>query len=71
MKATELKKQSEVIENLYRRISEANAEGQFKIFIPHFVYVKASVQIELIQNGFKVYKGSWDGVMNDALIIEW
>lgn len=71
MKAKELRKQSEVIENLYKRISESNAIGEFKIFIPHFVYVEESVKIKLIEDGYKVYKGDWDRIIIDALIIEW
>ena len=71
MKAEHLKKQSEVIEHIYKRISEANANGEFKIFIPHFVYVEEKVKLQLIDDGYKIYKGQWDGVIIDALIIEW
>lgn len=71
MKASHLKKESESIENIYKRISEANSNGDFKIFIPHFRYVTDEVRIQLIQNGYKVYIGDWDGVMINALIIEW
>jgi hypothetical protein len=26
---------------------------------------------ELMSNGFKVYKGDWDGIIKEAWIIEW
>jgi len=71
MKAKELSKSSEVIENIYKIISEANARGEFKIFIPHFVYVEENLKLKLIDDGYKVYKGDWDGIMKDVLIIEW
>ena len=69
MKAKELRKLSEVIENIYIRISEANANGHYKIFIPHFVHVEESVKLQLIEDGYKVYKGLWDGTVVNALII--
>lgn len=71
MKASELKKESEVIENIYTRISEANASGHYKHFIPHFVYVSDFVILQLIADGYKVYKGAWDGVITNCTIIEW
>ena len=71
MKASELKKESEVIENISKYISEANAHGRFKCYIPHDVYVNESVKLQLIEDGFKVYKGDWDGMMTNCLIIEW
>lgn len=71
MKAEHLKKQSEVIENIYKQISEANARGEFKIFIPHFVYVEDKVKLQLAEDGYKIHRGQWDGVITNALIIEW
>ena len=71
MKAEELKKESEVIENIYKAISEANSRGEFKWFIPHFVYVSDQVRLQLIKDGFKVHIGDWDSMMTNALIIEW
>ena len=71
MKAKHLRKQSEAIENIYKQISEANAHGQFKHFIPHFIYVSEEVKSQLIEDGYKVYKGDWDGHMTNCLIIEW
>jgi len=71
MRAEHLKKQTEAIDNIYKAISEANANGQFKIAIPHFMHVSDEVKLELIENGYKVYIGDWDGVVKNALIIEW
>lgn len=71
MKAKEIIKQSEVIENIYNAISHANSIGQFKHFIPHYIYVSDAVKLQLIEDGYKLYNGEWDGVMNNCLIIEW
>lgn len=71
MKAKELTKESEVIENIYKRISEANSRGEFKMFIPHFIYVRSEVTLQLIEDGYKVYRGDWDGWNLNCLIIEW
>jgi hypothetical protein len=71
MKAESLKRQSETIENIYKKISHADTNGEFKIFIPHFVHVEENVKIQLIEDGYKVYKGQWDGNIINALIIEW
>ncbi|MFD2824796.1 hypothetical protein ACFS5M_14025 [Lacinutrix iliipiscaria] len=71
MKACELKKTSEALENIYKLISEANSRSEFKCFIPHFVYVSEKIRLQLIEDGFKVYRGDWDGVITNCLIIEW
>lgn len=71
MKAKSLTKTSVSVENIYKGISEANANNRFKHFIPHDVYVSDEVRLKLIDDGFKVHKGDWDGVMKDCLIIEW
>lgn len=71
MKAKSLKKVPEAIENIYKQISEANANNKFKCFIPHFIYVTDDVKMKLIDDGYKVYKGNWDAIMTDCLIIEW
>lgn len=71
MKASSLKKESEVIENIYEAISQANAEGRFKYFIPHDVYVSDEVRLQLIEDGYKVCRGDWNGIMTNCLIIEW
>jgi len=70
MKAKDLVKISEVVENIYKQISEANSNGQFKYFIPHFVYVSDEVKLQLMKDGYKVYEGQWDNIMS-GLIIEW
>lgn len=67
MKASHLQKQSEVIENIYKDISEANANGRRKHFIPHWVYVSEAVKLQLLEDGYTL----WDGLMNNGLIIEW
>lgn len=71
MKAKSLKKTSVSIENIYKGISESNANNRFKHFVPHDVYVSDEVRLKLIEDGYKVYKGNWDGIMTNVLIIEW
>jgi len=71
MKAKDLKKKSISIEDVYKRIQQANDNGDFKIFIPHFHNVSKEVTIQLFDDGFKTYKGQWDGVITECLIIEW
>ena len=44
---------------------------QFKHFIPHFIYIDEINIANLVNAGFKVYRGSWDGIMRDVIIIEW
>tara|TARA_R110002049_G_scaffold64570_6_gene170207 strand:- start:123 stop:335 length:213 start_codon:yes stop_codon:yes gene_type:complete len=70
MKAQSLKKVPESIENIYAQISEANANNQFKCFIPHFIYVTNETKLQLIKDGYKVYEGNWDSIIT-GLIIEW
>ena len=70
MKANELIKESEPIEKIHNGIIEANKNGSFKFFIPHFVYVNNDVKSQLIKDGYKLYEGNWDSYMN-GLIIEW
>ena len=71
MKAQSLKKVPVSIESIHQQISEANSRGEFRWFIPHFVYVTEEVKIQLIEEGFKVYKADWDGLLTDCLIVEW
>lgn len=74
IKATDIvKKEGKEVENVYENIQKANERGEFKIVIPHFVYISPAKKIELIDNGFKVYKGNWHGGTGDGqdLIIEW
>lgn len=44
---------------------------QFKHYIPHFIYIDEVNISCLVQAGFKVSRGDWDGIMKDVLIIEW
>lgn len=71
MKASSLKKESEVIENIYQIIINANGSGCYKTFITHDRYVSDEVRLQLIKDGYKVYVGDWDGITTNALIIEW
>ena len=71
MKADSLVKKSVTLENIYKSIEDDNGRGSFKHFIPHGLYVSDEVKLQLMADGFKVYVGDWDGVMLNALIIEW
>lgn len=73
MKAQELKKQSITIEKIYDEIQELNKNNPEinKKFIPHFVYVSESVKEKLMQDGFDLTIGDWDGQMKNCLIIKW
>lgn len=71
MKASELVKKSQSLESIYKSIENANQNGEFKCFIPHFFYVEESVKLKLLQDGFKISVGDWDGMIKNALIIEW
>lgn len=71
MEAKDLIKKAISIESIYEHISDANINGHFKVFIPHYVYVEEKDKLQLIEDGFKVYNGDWDGVIVNALIIEW
>jgi len=70
MKAKHLKKVPEAIENIYKQISEANSNNQFKCFLPHFIYVTDETRLQLIKDGYKIYEGNWDSLIT-GLIIEW
>lgn len=61
----EVEKRMDEVEN------SEHEKGVHKIFYPHFVYFSDELKLELMKYGYKVYKGSWDGVINDAIIIEW
>jgi len=71
MKANELDKKSIKIEEVYKNIQGANESHGFKIFYPHCVYVEEKVIMQLVSDGFKVYRGTWDAFTTDVLIIEW
>lgn len=59
------------ITKIYNRIKEAHEQGEFKICIPHFQYIDDKIKLQLMDDGFKVYMGQWDGIQLEALIIEW
>lgn len=71
MKANTLAKKETDLNKIYKEIEDSNNSGNYKIFVPHFLYFTESAILELIGNGFKVYKGDWDGIMKDVYIIEW
>lgn len=71
MKAKDLIKKSPSIEDIHNAIDEQNKNGCFKHFIPHWIFIPDNVKLKLIEEGFKVYVGNWDGIMTDVLIIEW
>jgi len=70
MKANTLEKKSVSIEEIYKEIKRANDSGNFKIFIFHAKYVDEKVIINLLDDGYKVYKGKWDEQISGT-IIEW
>ncbi len=70
MKAKDLTKVPETIEDICAQISDANANKWFKCFIPHFIYVTNETKLQLMKEGFKVYEGKWDET-RFGLIIEW
>jgi hypothetical protein len=71
MKAKQLIKESISIEDIYKDIQNQNDNKCFKHFIPHHVFISDKIKLELIENGFKVYIGDWDGIMKDCVIVEW
>lgn len=71
MKANELEKKYMSLEAIYDLVKRANEEGDYRTFILPHKRVKESTIMELITNGFKVYKGFYDDRFRDALIIEW
>ncbi|MDB0600320.1 hypothetical protein PL373_13190 [Tenacibaculum maritimum] len=71
MKAKELVKKELTLENIYSAIKNDNDNGCYKHHIPHWMYVSGKTRLQLIEDGFKVYKGAWDGIMTDVIIIEW
>ena len=71
LKAKDLVKVDKTLEKIYDNIKQENEYGNYKIFIHANRYFSEKSKLELIENGFKVYKGDWDGVMKDVYIIEW
>ena len=71
MKATELQKIPMAIDKIYDLINSENMQNNFKVFIPHWKYIENETILQLINDGFKVYKGDWDGMAINSTIIEW
>lgn len=71
LKAKDLLKKETDLKPIYEMIKKQNEYGAFKTFIPHDRYFSEKAKLELMENGFKVYKGDWDGIMKDVYIIEW
>lgn len=71
MKASSLVKKDLDLKPIYEQIKSQNEYGAYKIFIPHDRHFSEKAKLELMENGFKVYKGDWDGIMKDVYIIEW
>lgn len=70
MKANSLMKKSIALDEIYAQIEQSNERGQFKHFIPHFIYISDDVRLQLQNDGFKAYYGEW--FANDSgLVIEW
>lgn len=58
-------------DGLIERIKDANDNGRYAIFVSKFMYISNETKKRLLDEGFKVYTGDWDGVMKDITIIEW
>lgn len=73
MTANSIKKTSITAKEIYEQIESQLKHNTsfFKYHIPHWINVSDEVKLQLINDGFKVYKGSWDGAINEGLIIEW
>lgn len=71
MKASSLIKKETDLKPIYENIKSQNDYGCFRVFFPPDRYFSEKAKLELIENGFKVYKGDWDGIMKDVYIIEW
>lgn len=65
-----IKRPSKSLEDIYDMIRDANERGDYKIFIPHWAYFPDNYTYELINHGFKVCHGRFDG-LTEGLIIEW
>jgi len=71
MKANEISKVGKSLDSIYKLIESALLNQEYKCFIPHFVYVEESTKLKLLEDGFKLSVGDWDGRIKNALIIEW
>ena len=72
-KAYERIKTTLTIKEISERIDsiEKNQPYINKAFIPHFENVSDETKLEILNKGYKVYVGDWDGIMKNVLIIEW
>lgn len=70
MKANARIKESLSLVFIYKEL-ETVPKNVFKHFIPHFIYVSETVKSELLNDGYKLSYGDWDGHIKNALIIEW
>ena len=71
MKAKDLVKKELTLESIYKGIEQDNDNGYYKHYIPHFMYVADNTRLKLIDDGYKVYRGDWDGLITNVIIIEW
>lgn len=71
MKAKDLIKKERPIEELRKEIVSINDGGGCAMFIHRSMYVSEKTKMQLINDGFKVSIGDWDGMMTNVVIIEW
>lgn len=69
-KASDMKKISLTKEGIYDNLSNQNNTAIYKHAIPPDAYISEDVILEIIKDGFKMYKGNLFG-MTDVWIIEW
>lgn len=72
-KASERIKTTISVKDIEEKIDQIEKDYPYqnKIFIPHYHNVSNDTKLQFMNAGYKIYNGDWDGVMKDALIIEW
>lgn len=72
-KASDLTKRSISKEEVYDEISNLynQKKSHYKHFIQHYFYISEEVILQMLNDGFKVYKGDFDHINKDVWIIEW
>lgn len=72
-KASDLTKRSISKDEVYAEISELynRKQSHYKHFIPCYIYLSEEVILQMLNDGFKVYKGDFDHINKDVWIIEW